>query len=143
MSGTVIRLATEEDASEMARLLSDLGHPTTSFEINQKWREWTAAGNKTYVADDGNGALLGVITLHTMLVLHRAKPVGRITALIVDVMRRTTGLGRALVAQAESDFLAANCGLIEVTSHVRLEQAHAFYEHLAYQRVSHRFAKEL
>lgn len=46
--------------------------------------------------------LLGAITLHRMVVLHRAKPVGRITSLVVDPAARGRGLGRALVLAAEA-----------------------------------------
>src|SRR5262245_48933016 len=95
-----IRRAVPRDAVEIARLLSALGHPTAGESIARRWDEWTAAGNVALVADatrvandaaSGTNAagaasppkLAGVATLHTMEVLHRPKPVGRITALIV------------------------------------------------------------
>jgi GNAT superfamily N-acetyltransferase len=76
-------------------------------------------------------------------VLHRPKPVGRITALVVDAPVRGQGIGRALVAAAEEALARAGCGLLEITSHERLVDAHAFYERLGYQRTSVRLAKVL
>lgn len=138
-----VRPATEHDAPEIARLLSQLGHPTVADSIVSRWEDWTAAGNVALVVSGQNGSLLGTATLHHMVVLHRPKPVGRITALIVDEPARGQGVGRALVAAAEASLARAGCGLLEITSNARLMDAHAFYEHLGYQRTSERFAKTI
>jgi GNAT superfamily N-acetyltransferase len=90
----------------------------------------------------GEHSLLGVITLHRMVVLHRPKPVGRITSLVVDPSERGQGFGRALVIAAESTLIQAGCGLIEVTSHARRTDAHEFYRHIGYEQTSLRFAKD-
>lgn len=138
-----VRPATDRDAPEIARLLTSLGHPTAAESVASRWGEWTASGNTALVVDGGDGTLAGVATLHHMVVLHRPKPVGRITALIVDETTRGRGVGRALVAAAEAELARAGCGLLEITSNARLVDAHAFYEHLGYQRTSARFAKML
>jgi GNAT superfamily N-acetyltransferase len=138
-----VRAATEQDAPEIARLLSQLGHPTVAHSIVSRWQDWIAAGNVALVMGGENGSLSGVATLHHMTVLHRPKPVGRITALIVDEPARGRGVGRALVAAAEASAVRAGCGLLEITSNARLTEAHAFYEHLGYQRTSARFAKTI
>lgn len=137
-----IRMATAEDASELARLVSPLGYPTTADAVAAVWETWTAEGNFALVVP-GEDSLLGMITLHRMSVLHRPKPVGRITSLAVDPSVRGQGLGRALVRAAEEALVRAGCGVLEVTSHVRRTAAHDFYRHLAYERTSYRFAKDL
>lgn len=138
-----VRPATERDAPEVARLLTALGHPTAAESITSRWKEWIAGGNVVLVVARDDGTLSGVATLHHMVVLHRPKPVGRITALIVDEPARGRGVGRALVAAAEAELARAGCGLLEITSNARLVDAHAFYEHLGYERTSARFAKML
>ncbi|MHB1223628.1 MAG: GNAT family N-acetyltransferase, partial [Gemmatimonadaceae bacterium] len=138
-----IRRATALDAPELARLLTSLGHPTTAAAIEAHWEEWQSAGNAALVAERPDGTLAGVATLHHMLVLHRPRPVGRITALVVDAPVRGKGIGRALVAAAEETLASAGCGLLEITSNVRRADAHAFYEHLGYERTSFRFARML
>ncbi len=95
------------------------------------------------VAAKADGTLAGVATLNQMVVLHRPRPVGRITALVVDAHVRGKGIGRALVAAAEETLARAGCGLLEITSNVRLVDAHDFYEHLGYERTSIRLAKVL
>jgi GNAT superfamily N-acetyltransferase len=138
-----IRPAREEDSQELARLFVELGHPITSTQILTQWPAWSQYGSQALVAAQLDGQLLGVITLHSMIVLHRPKPVGRVSALVVDARLRGSGVGRALMAAAESSLKDAGCGLIEITSNKRLVDAHAFYEHLGYIRTSIRLAKDL
>jgi ribosomal protein S18 acetylase RimI-like enzyme len=141
----VIRRARAEDAAELARLLSPLGYPLTEADVAAVWDAWEAEGNLALVAGPGDAgaALLGAITLHSMTVLHRPRPVGRITSLIVDAAARGEGLGRALMAAAEEALARRGCAIVEVTSHVRRSDAHTFYRHFGYERTSHRFAREL
>lgn len=137
-------MATINDANEIARLLTQLGHATTTLEVEQRWAEWEEQGNcALVVVGDGVSQLTGLCTLHQTLVLHRPRPVGRITALIVEESQRGTGLGSALVAAAEARLVAAGCGLLEITSNVRRVDAHAFYESLGYDKTSVRLAKDL
>lgn len=136
-----LRIAVLNDAPELSRLLTALGHPRSAEQIQERWADWAEAGNEAIVAAEPSGRLLGVIKLHRMIVLHRPEPVGRITSLIVDANNGAGGIGKSLVAAAESNLFAAGCGLIEITSNDRLVDAHAFYEHLGYGRTSSRLAK--
>ena len=138
----VIRPATVADASELARLISLLGYPPTADALSATWQSWAGPHNWALVAQ-GSGCLLGAITFHCMVVLHRPQPVGRITSLVVDPASRGRGLGRALVVAAERSLREAGCGLLEVTSHARRAEAHDFYRHLGYEQTSLRFAKVL
>ena len=143
MRDHIIRAAAENDGPELSRLLTALGHPTTAEGVQELWSQWAEAGNRAFVVAEPSGRLLGLVNLHRMVVLHRPKPVGRITALVVDPTIRGRGIGRSLVAAAESELYGAGCGLIEITSNNRLVDAHGFYEHLGYTRTSIRLAKDL
>jgi GNAT superfamily N-acetyltransferase len=138
-----IRRGALTDAAEIARLLSLLDHPTLATDVESTWPQWSASGAAAFVVPGKDNALSGLITLQAIRVLHRRQPVGRITALIVDPAARRSGVGRALVNAAEEYFLSAGCGLIELTSNQRLTDAHAFYEHLGFQKTSLRLAKIL
>jgi GNAT superfamily N-acetyltransferase len=138
-----IRPATAADASDLARLLTELGHATTAEEVTRRWPAFTASGNRVIVAMLADGTVAGAATLHQTVVLQRPKPVGRITALVVGESARGHGIGRALVAAAEAALVASGCGLIEVTSNVARAGAHAFYLHLGYDQTSVRFSKLL
>jgi GNAT superfamily N-acetyltransferase len=142
-SGALLRPAVVGDAPELSRLFTQLAHPASASDLVARWGPWSAAGNSALVAARADGTLAGVAVLHTMWVLHRAQPLGRITALVVDEAERGTGVGRTLVAAAEAQFTAAGCGLLEITSNVALVKAHAFYERIGYERTSWRLAKKL
>ena len=138
-----VRQAVLSDAQEIARLLTQLGHPTSAAEVQALWPAWAAAGNDAWVVPRADGTLAALAVLHRTHMLHRRRPVGRITALVVDEADRGAGLGRSLVAAAEARLAGEGCELLEITSHRRLTEAHAFYEHLGYEYTSLRFAREL
>ena len=144
-SGTTTRLrdARRDDAAELARLFTQLGHATSTADVEQRWAEWTADGARAIVAESEAGPLVGLVTFGRMRVLHRPHPVGRVTSLVVDERLRGEGIGRRLVARAESELAQAGCRLIEVTSNLRRVDAHAFYEHIGYARTSLRLAREV
>lgn len=139
----MIRPAVLSDASELARLFTLLGHPAAPSEVGSRWDSWASQGNSALVAPRVDSTLAGLATLHLTHSLHKAAAVGRITALIVDVGERGSGLGLALVSAAESVLARAGCGALEITSNMRHAAAHAFYEHIGYQRTSARFEKTL
>ena len=138
-----IRPATKADAGQIAEMLSQLGHPTKLESIDSRWSEWSDAGNSAFVATDLDDMIIGIVTLHQMMVLHRLQPVGRITALFVDESARGTGVGRALVDAAEKQLSELGCGIVEITSHFRFEESYPFYKHLGYEITSSRFAKQI
>ena len=143
MTDLAIRPATLADAAEIARLLTVLGHPATTEQVEVRWPSFVAEGNLAFVARRADGTLGGVVTLHRTTVLHRPRPVGRVTALVVDEDLRGRGVGKALVAAAEAELRGRGCGLLEITSNARRVDAHAFYERLGYERTSVRLAKTI
>lgn len=137
------RLAVVDDAPELSRLFTQLGHPASASDLRARWAPWSAAGNSALVVARADGTLAGVAVLHSMWVLHRPQPLGRVTALVVDEAARGRGVGRRLVAAAEAKFTEAGCGMLEITSNVALVEAHAFYARIGYERTSWRLVKKL
>lgn len=139
----VFRDAVVEDAPEIARLLTSLGHPTDASGVRERWEAWRAEGNHARVAAREDGTLAGLVTLHRTWVLHRPQPLGRITSLVVDEPDRGAGIGRALMVESERRMSEVGCGLLEITSSERRVEAHGFYRRLGYEQTSVRLMKKL
>lgn len=137
----VIRDARPKDSAAIAGLVTALGYETGEADVRKRLAALKKAGEPALVAE--RDALLGCLTLHITPVLHRPRPVGRITLLVVAEKSRGQGIGAALVAEAEKRLTAKGAGMVEVTSNVKRLRAHAFYERLGYERTSYRFAKSL
>jgi len=135
----VLRDARPRDAEAIAVLIAALGYEAEAADIRRRLAALAKAGQEIVVAEKGR--LVGVLTTSMMIVLHRPKPVGRISMLVVAEEARGAGIGAALVAEAEKRLAAKGCGLVEVTSNRKRLRAHAFYEKLGYERTSYRFAK--
>lgn len=138
-----LRDATAADVDSLAPLLEQLGYPTEVDTLRQRFARVSASGERVIVAEAG-ADIVGLMTVHPCLhLLHRPRPVARITTLVVRDSARGTGVGRALVGEAERIGRAEGCEMIEVTSNMRRDDAHAFYERLGYDRTSYRFGRKI
>lgn len=136
-----IRDARPRDVDALVGLIGALGYQVTAAELRKRIAVLKKAGQHILVAD--RGGAIGVLTTSMMQVVHRPRPVGRISMMVVAEAARGGGVGAALVAEAEARLKSAGCGLIEVTSNAKRLRAHAFYERLGYARTSIRLAKQL
>ena len=137
-----IREAVAADAPQLTRLIVELGHAIDETNVRRNLDILLAGGMLPLVAvreDD----IVGMCGLSAMVTVHRDAPVGRISVMIVGEADRGRGIGALLVAEAEKRLSARGCRIVEVTSNMRRERAHRFYEKLGYERTSFRFMKLL
>ena len=138
----VVREARLGDAAALMELLTELGFPSSEAEVTQRLESLMRSGEIVLVAAVGD-VPVGLVAVHITPVLHRPTPVGRMTALVVGGSMRGKGVGRALVTAAEEACVVRGCALMEVTSNLRLPEAHRFYEQLGYEFTSKRFKRIL
>ncbi|HEX8777263.1 MAG TPA: GNAT family N-acetyltransferase, partial [Rhodanobacter sp.] len=81
-----------------------------------------------------HGGLLGWIAIERRLTLESGERI-EIVGLVVDAAARGTGVGRALVTDAEQWARAQGFDAIGVRSNVAREGSHPFYEALGYVRM--------
>jgi ribosomal protein S18 acetylase RimI-like enzyme len=136
-----IREAAPRDCETIAALIAELGYPVTTADIKKRLALLKRAGEPPLVAEKGE--VIGCLTWHVMNVLHRPRPVGRITMLVVAESARRHGAGKALVEAAAERLAKEGCGLVEVTSNLKRTEAHEFYRRLGFERTSYRFARPL
>jgi GNAT superfamily N-acetyltransferase len=138
----IVREAETGDAGRMAELVAQLGFDVDALGVAERLARLEETGEPVLLADD-DGEVVGLLDWHIMHTIHRPRPVGRIVALVVADGHRGKGVGKALVTEAEARIRARGCEKMEVTSNLRLLDAHGFYEALGLERSSYRFAKDL
>lgn len=136
-----VRPARPADSEAIAAFVQSLGFETAPGDVRKRLAALKKGREIPLVAEQGG--VIGVLAWHVTPVLHRPRPVGRITMMVVAEGERRRGAGRALVEAACDELRSKGCGLIEVTSNVDLSGAHGFYRRLGFERTSYRFAKEL
>ncbi|MGX7896417.1 GNAT family N-acetyltransferase [Tsuneonella sp. HG222] len=141
LSEVALRPARQEDCAALSRLIAQLGYDAELGDVAVRLAAMEAEGRVVLVAEI-DGRVVGCLSTSVMQVLHRPAPVGRISMMVVDEALRGQGIGARLVAAAERHLLAQGCRIVEVTSHVSRERAHAFYEALGYEKTSVRLARE-
>src|SRR5262245_14657524 len=85
----------------------------------------------------------GMIGTLTSLSYEHNDPGGRILALVTLSTMRRHGIGRALIATAEKDFVQRGIRRVALNPRLTRDDAHKFYESLGYERNGWRFVKEL
>ena len=137
-----VREAKASDADDIVALNRLLGADVDARVVRKGIATLGRAQLSPLVATLGK-KVIGVCAIHAMTTIHRDRPVGRISHLVVAEDHRGQGIGRMLTEAAEQRLKKLGCGIIEVTSNDRLPKAHAFYRHLGYERTSMRFVKKL
>jgi len=138
----LVREAGPADALKLAELIGQMEFNVDEAGVAERIGRLADLGEPVLVAEcDGN--VRGLLDWHVMTTVHRPRPVGRIVALVVAEGQRGQGIGRALVEEAERRMRSRGCEKMEVTSNLRLDRAHRFYEGLGMERSSYRFAKDL
>ena len=142
MSEIRVREAQADDAPTLVRLIIDLGHPIEEADVRLNLQTLSGSALLPLVVTEGD-EVIGMCGISAMVTVHRPAPVGRVSVMIVDEAYRGRGIGALLVAEAERRLAERGCKIIEVTSNMRRERAHQFYEKLGYERTSFRFMKRL
>jgi len=138
-----IRAAKLSDTPQLAALMCELGYETTSDEMKSRLKSILPnVRYSTFVAKIRK-ELCGMIGTLTHMSHEHNDLSGKIVALVVSKNQRRSGVGRALIAAAEKDFVRRNVTRVTLTTRFEREGAHRFYEELGYSRTGFRFAKSL
>jgi GNAT superfamily N-acetyltransferase len=137
-----IRDARPDDASDIARLLGQLGYPTTPAAVPSRLERLRIVGDRVVVAEvDGRVAGLAQLGVAPTIALER--PAAKIDALVVDEDYRGRGIGRALIEELENEARVRGCPLLYLTTATRRTDAHEFYRRVGLEQTGKRFGKRL
>lgn len=123
--------------------MCELGYETTSVAMRERFELILSdARFRTFVAEIEN-RVCGMIGTVAYPSYEHNDLSGRILVLVTSSVARRGGIGRALVAAAERDFVQRNIKRIAVNTRLSRQDAHKFYEALGYERNGWRFVKQL
>ena len=143
MAGIAVRVATIADSDPIARLVSDLGYPTSSSQMYMRLESILRDGDyHTLVACDGD-RIVGFIGARLGPLYESDNPYGQIMALAVARDGRRGGVGRMLMQAAESILIQRGARVLIVTSGNHRKDAHAFYEKNGYTFTGRRYKKSV
>jgi GNAT superfamily N-acetyltransferase len=139
-----IRPATLADAGGIARLSGELGYPAPTEEVAARLAILLSLPAHFIAVAAEDDSLLGWIEIERRLTLEsgaRAEIVG----LVVGAAHRRAGVGRALVAAAETWAAAEGLGAVAVRSNVVRAESHPFYERLGFlkHKTQHVYVRDL
>src|SRR5690242_7849797 len=128
-----LRRAKPDDAPAIAALLVELGYPDNEVAaVGQRLARWAREAASAVLGAQGDGRVVGTVAVTAIPFLEREGHWGRIVALVVSAEYRGRGVGRQLVAAAETAAGDLGCVRMEVTSSRRRTESHPFYRRLGY-----------
>ena len=127
----LLRLAGAADAESIAAMFTDEGYPAGTSDIVTRLERFATPHARVIVAEH-DGALLGFIAIHALPRFEHDDWIVRILALVVDAGARERGVGRALMAEAESVGREIGAAFIELTAGHHRPEARHLYESLGY-----------
>ena len=143
MSNVVIRSAAVTDFAPIARLVSELGYPTSPSQMQRRLE--AIAGDPDYftlAACDANH-IVGFVGARVGPLYESDGRYGQIMALAVASSHHRRGVGRMLMLTAESKLIECGARELVVTSGNHRSDAHAFYERCGYTFTGRRYKKSL
>jgi GNAT superfamily N-acetyltransferase len=120
------------DGPAAARLLRQLGYATDEAEIAERIARLGAAPHHRALVAELDGRIVGLLHVFERPALEKPSE-AVVQALVVDEASRGTGVGRALMHQAEQ--WAQARGLVSIALHTRIDRddARSFYASLGYE----------
>src|SRR5260221_14795411 len=131
-----IRLASQDDAQQIAHLCEQLGYPVSAQHLQQRLANLLPQRNHAlFVAERPGEPLLGWLHIYRCLLVH-TDPEAQIGGLVVDAAVRRSGAGHRLMQAAEQWAREQGCWAIYLRSHVSRADAHQFYHKIGYDIVT-------
>jgi GNAT superfamily N-acetyltransferase len=126
-SGSVrLRPMTRDDIAQSVPLLAQLGYELSPEELAQRFAAVTATPDHSLVVAEAEGRIVGLLHVFARPAIENPRE-AVVQAIVVDLARRRSGIGMALMAEAERWGREHECRSVMLSSNVARAPAHAFY----------------
>ena len=135
----IIRDATERDLPAILQILAESGiDGGESFTLNEARDHFARICSRPgfrFLVADLDGEVVGTYVLQIMEKLgKRGTPAGVVEDVAVLPARHGRGIGRAMMEHAREACRAAGCYKLALSSNLKREDAHRFYDSLGFER---------
>ncbi|SMF87124.1 Ribosomal protein S18 acetylase RimI [Paenibacillus uliginis N3/975] len=141
----LVRTFEKKDLESVTSLLRELNYPTTLNVMRERMETMACNPLHCNMIAELDGKVVGMMMLRQVKSFVRTEPVTQITSLIVTSSCRSQGIGKRLVRGAETWGKQQGSDLLFLTSGNRegLAPAHAFFEHIGFEKAGYQFVKQL
>ena len=139
-----VREARPEDWPAVTALLAELGRPAAGPDDTghrETFLGYLSRDDAVALVAEIEGRVVGFLDLEFRRRLNYRTPQAWIPDLVVTEMRRSRGVGRALLARAEQLARERECWSITLESALWRERAHTFYEREGWSAYGKSFGK--
>ncbi len=140
-----IRPMTAGDALAVAGLSEQLGYPVAAALVAERLDVISRTPSNSFYVAELAGKVAGWVHIYGVHLLESPCFFAEIGGLVVDVNARRQGVGRALMAQAETWARKDGYAEVRLRSGLHRTEAHKFYQSIGYTltKTSHMFRKSL
>ena len=132
-SGSVrLRPMTRDDIAQSVPLLAQLGYELSAEELARRFAAVTANPDHSLVIAELAGRVVGLLHVFVRPAIESPRE-AVVQAIVVDLAHRRSGIGMALMAEAERWGREHECRMVMLSSNVARAPAHAFYAGLGYR----------
>ncbi len=131
-----IRLASQDDAQQIAHLCEQLGYSVSVQHLKPRLANLLPQRDHAlFVAERPGESLLGWVHIYRCLLIH-TDPEAQIGGLVVDAAIRRSGAGHRLMQAAEQWAREQGYWAIYLRSNVTRKDAHQLYQKMGYEIVT-------
>ncbi|MFI2855694.1 GNAT family N-acetyltransferase [Paenibacillus sp. JSM ZJ436] len=141
----LIRTYESRDLESVTSLMRELSYPTTQSVIREQMENMSCNSSHCNLIAEQNGKVVGMIMLRQVKSYTMTERITQITSLFVTSNCRGQGIGKRLVHGGENWGRQHGSNLLFLTSGNRegLAPAHAFFEHIGFEKNGYQFTKKL
>ena len=140
-SDGLIREGTLLDAHAIARLMTEIGYPTSYAQMRERLSEILRRPNHEVFVAELSGVVIGMVGAFVGRRYESDEPYGQVLALVVARASQRRGVGTRLLKTAERWLVDRGAGCVIVHCGKQRADAHRFYARLGYHATGLRLVK--